>query len=121
MIRISDIERIERYIRKRYETGQAFDNLINNIKQKQKRRYMNIKVKAGLTVLAFFGGMIVTAWGITVIPKEWIETIFKVAIVIAALAFSYKVAYDYYVANEELKRMDEQTKRKIEGGNSRIK
>ena len=82
---------------------------------------MNIKIKAGLTVLAFFGCMIVTAWGIISIPKEWIETIFKVAIVIAALAFSYKVAYDYYVADQELKRLAEQDKRKIEEGNSRIK
>lgn len=104
---IRDIERIERYIRKRYETGQTFDNLINNIKEKQKRRYMNIKVKAGLTVVVFFVGMIGAIIGIISIPEAWIETIFKGAIVTAALAFSYKVAYDYYVAKEELKEIEE--------------
>lgn len=115
-INTQDINRIERYIRDRYETGKAFDNLINNIKEKQKKRYMNIKVKAALTVVVFFVGMIGTMIGIISIPEAWVETIFKGAIVTAALAFSYKVAYDYYVAKEELKRMDEQDRRKIEGG-----
>ena len=85
---------------------------------------MNIKVKAALTVVVFFVGMIGTMIGIISIPEAWVETIFKGAIVTAALAFSYKVAYDYYVAKEELKRMDEKDRRKIEGAcrhNSRIK
>lgn len=102
-----DVDRIERYIRERYETGKAFDNLINNIKEKRKKRYMNIKVKAALTVVVFFVGMIGTMIGIISIPEAWVETIFKGAIVLAALAFSYKVAYDYYVAKEELKEIEE--------------
>lgn len=68
---------------------------------------MNIKVKAALTVVVFFVGMIGTMIGIISIPEAWVETIFKGAIVLAALAFSYKVAYDYYVAKEELKEIEE--------------
>ena len=106
-----DINRIERYIRDRFRTGQAFDNLINNIKEKRKKKYMSIKVKAALTVVMFFVGMIGTMLGLISIPEEWIvkygTPFLEVAIVIAALAFSYKVAYDYYVAKEELKEIQE--------------
>ncbi len=86
---------------------------------------MNIKVKAALTVVMFYVGMIGTMVGLISIPEEWIvkygTPFLEVALVVAALVFSYKVAYDYYVAKEELKRMDERTKRQVESGNSRIK
>lgn len=102
---IQDIERIEAYVKKRYRTGQAFDNLINNIKQKQKKRYMNIKLKAALTVIVFFGGLTGMMVGLLSLDREVLVTIFKVLVVTVALAFAYKVALDYYKADKELKDM----------------
>jgi hypothetical protein len=121
---IRDIERLEMYIKERYETGQAFDNLINNIKEKQKKRYMNIKVKAALTVVVFFGSLIGTMVGILSIPKEWIKeygvTIIETIMIIVSLVFAYYIALDYYKSVDEIKRFDQQTKRKVEGQDSRI-
>jgi len=71
---------------------------------------MNIKVKAGLTVLAFFVALIVILTTILSIPRAWVETIFKVAIVGVTLLFSYKVAYDYYVAKKELEEIEKKNK-----------
>lgn len=67
---------------------------------------MNIKVKAGLTVLAFFVALIVVLTTILSISRAWVETIFKVTIVGVTLLFSYKVAYDYYVAKKELEEIE---------------
>lgn len=121
---IRDIEKIERYIKERYDTGQAFDNMITNIKEKEKRRYMNIKLKAALTVLAFFGTMIAVIWGIMSIPTKWIKDYGVVAIegimIIVSFIFAYYIALDHYKSVEEIKKMDEQTKRKVEGQDSRI-
>lgn len=85
---------------------------------------MNIKVKAALTVLGFFGTMIATVWGIISIPTEWIKeygvTVLETVMVIVSLVFAYYIALDYYKSVDEIKRFDQQTKRKVEGQDSRI-
>jgi len=43
---MTPIEELERYIRKRYETGQVFDNLVENLKRKEKDRMLD-SYKAG--------------------------------------------------------------------------
>jgi len=43
---MTPVEELERYIRKRYETGQVFDNLVENLKRKEKDRMLD-SYKAG--------------------------------------------------------------------------
>lgn len=82
---------------------------------------MNIKIKAILTVAAFFGTMIGMAWIITNIPEKLLIDIFLGLLAIGCTAFAYWVALDYYKGVEELKRFDQQTERKIEYKSSRKK
>ena len=82
---------------------------------------MNIKIKAALTVLIFFSTLIGMAWILTKIPPEWIINGFMTLIAIGCMIIAYYMALSYYRDVEELKRFDQQTERKIEGGNSRIK
>jgi len=103
-----DVERIERYIRERYETGQAFDNMITNIKQKQKNRYMNIKVKAGLTVVIFFSGVLGGGWIINSIPEDVLINIFLGVVVLGCIAFSYWIALEHYEAKQKLEEIEKE-------------
>ncbi len=89
---------------------------------------MNIKLKAILTVLGFFGALLVVTVGIINIPTKWIKEYGVVAIegimVTVSFTFAYYIALDHYKSVEEIKtayRPDEQTERKIEDGNSRRK
>jgi hypothetical protein len=91
------------------------------IDKPNKKRYMNIKIKAALTVLIFFSTLTGMAWTITKIPAEWIINGFITLLGIAAVIVGYIMALGYYRDVEELKKLNEQDKRKIEGGNSRIK
>ena len=86
---------------------------------------MNIKLKAILTVLGFFGALLVVTVGVISIPTKWIKEYGVVAIegimVTVSFIFAYYIALDHYKSVEEIKKMDEQTERKIEDGNSRRK
>lgn len=81
---------------------------------------MNIKLKAGLTVLGLFSTMIGMAWIITNVPEKLLVNIFLGMLAVGCTAFAYWVALDYYKGVEEIKKMDERTKRQIEGRNSKI-
>lgn len=86
-----------------------------------KKRYMNIKLKAILTVLIFFSTMIGMTWGLTKIPSIWIINGFIVLIAIGCMIIAYYMALGYYRDVEELKKLNEQDKRKIEYKSSRRK
>jgi uncharacterized membrane protein YfcA len=90
------------------------------IDKTNKKRYMNIKLKAALTVGAFFTGLITGAWILTKIPAEWIINGFITLLAIAAVIVGYYVALGYYKDVEKLKKSKEQDRRKVEGQNSRI-
>jgi protein-S-isoprenylcysteine O-methyltransferase Ste14 len=91
------------------------------IDKTNKKRYMNIKIKAALTVLIFFSTLTGMAWILTKIPPEWIINGFLCLMAIGCMIIAYYMALGYYRDVEELKKLNEQDKRKIEGGNSRIK
>lgn len=69
---------------------------------------MNIKLKAGLTVIGFFGGMTGLAWAITNIPEKIIIDIVLGALSVGCLAFAYWVSLDYYKGVEVLKELEKE-------------
>ena len=73
---------------------------------------MNIKLKAGLTVMGFFSAMIGVMVGIISIPDMWIKRygllIIETVAIIGSLVFAYFMALDYYKADEELKQMEKE-------------
>ena len=75
---------------------------------------MNIKIKAILTVAAFFGTMVGMAWIIIHIPEKLLIDIFLGVLAIGCTAFAYWVALDYYKGVEELKEMQERHKKNQE-------
>jgi hypothetical protein len=91
------------------------------IDKTNKKRYMNIRIKAALTVIGFFSAMIGMAWIITNIPSEWIINGFLCLMAIGCMVIAYYMALSYYRDVEELKRFDEQTERKIEYKSSKKK
>ncbi len=86
---------------------------------------MNIKLKAILTVLGFFGALLVVAVGVISIPAEWVKRYGVITLegimVTVSFIFAYYIALDYYKGVEQLKRFDQQTERKIEYKSSRKK
>lgn len=82
---------------------------------------MNIKLKALLTVVGFFGVLTVLAVGVNSIPDIWIKKygllLMKVAIIVATFIFGYYMALDYYKADKEIKEMEkerEESNKKLE-------
>ena len=73
---------------------------------------MNIKLKALLTVVAFFSILVGLAVGISSIPDIWIKKyglmLMKVAILAATFIFGYYMALDYYKADKEIKELEKE-------------
>ena len=76
---------------------------------------MKVRVKAMLTVLGVLMGMMLLAYGILSIPKEWVREYGLAAIdgglVLVSVWLMYNAAYEWFSTKENIKKIEQKEKR----------